>query len=95
MCLLTDKNRFYKNTSCIHIDKNSKISGIIYSDQSIELKGTVNGRIFTDNFVHTTASSAYKNILIDAEISIKNYNKYFIEPIVFEESNMEILKWLN
>ncbi|MDD3685244.1 MAG: hypothetical protein PHE56_00620 [Bacteroidales bacterium] len=86
-----DKN----SPSLISLDKNSKLTGVVYSNDRVELKGIVKGRVFTDGIVLETASSAYKNVLMDAEISIKNYNQFFIEPAIFKDAKLGVLRWLN
>ncbi len=84
------------NTSSIQINKSSIINGLVYSNTSVELYGTVNGSIYTNQFIHKTKSTLYKNQLIDATINLYNLSDYYLYSSVLEKKgNFEIIKWLN
>ncbi len=81
--------------SVINIAEDAEISGIVYSNDMVELKGTVKGRVYTSKFILRTASSAYENLLMDAVITMESYNEYFVEPVIFKSQKFELLKWVN
>jgi hypothetical protein len=85
------------NKSKITIDKQSKIQGIIYSDNNVELLGTLLGSIYTYNFYYYKQPSEYINWLIDVNINRGKLDKWFLVPVGFKsKSRYEIIneKWL-
>lgn len=85
-----------KRHSKLKIENDALITGTLYSNDFTELSGEVKGSVYTDKFILSTGASVYENHLLDAKISSQNMNKYFVNPIVFNnESNYEIIKWVN
>ena len=83
-------------TSSVIINKSATINGLIYSNASIELYGSVNGSVYANQFIHKTKSTQYKNQLIDARINLYNISDHYLYSSVLEKnSNFGIIKWLN
>ena len=68
------------------IDKGAVVSGFVYCNGETELKGTINGAIYTQSFYLKTASSAYQNHLLNAEI-LNQLPEEFIPIPLLEVSN--------
>lgn len=79
----------------LSIQKNAILNGLVYCNGETELKGEINGSLYTQSFYLKTASSGYQNHLLDAKIT-NNLPKEFIPISLLEESNkVKIIQWLN
>ncbi|WP_298759139.1 hypothetical protein [uncultured Psychroserpens sp.] len=77
----------------IIINPSVLIKGIIYCEQNLELRGTVIGSVYTNNFIIKEAGSIYQNHLYNAKISNEELEPQFVAvPIVYSKKN--IAKWL-
>jgi len=77
----------------VKIETNAVIKGTIYCEQNLELRGTVYGTVFTNNFIIKEKGSIYQNHLFNAKISSTELESEFVSfPI--EKSNKGIAKWL-
>lgn len=77
------------------ISEHAVVNGLVYCAGQTELKGKVNGSIYTQNFNLNTASSSYQNYLLNAEI-LNELPEYFIPAPLLEMSNqIKIIQWLN
>jgi len=79
--------------SNIYIGSNSIISGIVYSEQNVELYGNVNGSVVADRFITKYESSVYLNHLLNVKITAENISKYN-SGIPFSISEKSVSKWL-
>ncbi|WP_299334932.1 hypothetical protein [uncultured Psychroserpens sp.] len=77
----------------IKINPSTLIKGVIYCQQNLELRGTVDGSVFTNNFIIKEAGSIYQNHLYNAKISNDALDSRFI-TLPFENSKKDIAKWL-
>ena len=77
----------------IKIYPSAIIKGSIYCEQNLELRGTVYGTVYTDNFIIKEAGSTYQNHLFNAIINSKKLEPEYI-GLPFEESSKGIAKWL-
>jgi hypothetical protein len=85
------------NKSKITIDKQSKVQGIIYSDNNVELSGKLYGSIYTYNFYYYSQPGEYINWLVDVNINREKLDAWFLLPEGFKsKNNYEIIseKWL-
>jgi cytoskeletal protein CcmA (bactofilin family) len=55
----------------ITISPNAIVTGEIYCEQNLELRGTVYGSVYTDNFIIKESGSIYQNHLFNAKINSK------------------------
>lgn len=86
------------NTSRITIDKNSRIQGLVYCENDLELLGTVDGIVYTYNLYYYKEPTEYKNWLVGLKIDRSTLDENFLLPIGFTEtSNLKILKetWIH
>ena len=77
----------------IKINTNALIKGSIYCEQNLELRGTVFGTVFTNNFIIKEANSIYQNHLFNARISSADLESEFVNLLI-EQSDKGIAKWL-
>lgn len=79
----------------IDISKESQIVGLVYCQGKTQLKGTVNGSLYTQKFYLETASSKYENHLLDAQI-LDDLPENFVYASLFQSTNpLTQLQWLD
>lgn len=81
----------YKSQVFIHEDVT--ITGEVYCNQNLELLGTVQGSVFTSNFIANQSGSSYQNHVYNASMSIDGLSQEYV-GLTFENSNKGVLKWL-
>lgn len=91
--LMTNTSGLSSNRTKIKIDSDSKVQGLVYSENNLELYGEVLGTVFTYNFWYYKEPTEYINWLINVKINRVELNKWFLLPIaVTSENNYQILK---
>lgn len=79
----------------IDVAKESQVDGLVYCQGKTQLKGTVNGSLYTQKFYLETPSSKYENHLLDAQI-LDDLPQGFIYISLFETNNpLTQLQWLD
>jgi len=77
----------------IKLSANAIIEGVIYCKQNLELRGTVYGSVYTNNFIIKEGGSVYQNHLYNAHIDNSQLKPEFV-GIGIENSKKGIAKWL-
>ena len=77
----------------IKIWPNATIKGTVYCMRNLELRGTVIGTVYTNNFIIKESGSVYKNHVFNAKINSKELASKFVS-IALENSKKGIAKWL-
>tara|TARA_R110002051_G_scaffold178356_1_gene248259 strand:- start:111075 stop:112334 length:1260 start_codon:yes stop_codon:yes gene_type:complete len=77
----------------IKIWPNAVIKGIIYCEQNLELRGSVIGTVYTNNFVIKESGSMYQNHVFNARINCLELESQFVS-VALENSKKGIAKWL-
>jgi hypothetical protein len=78
----------------IRIGKDAQVNGTVYCPGFTELRGRVNGSVYTDAFI-LTASGIYENHLLDAEINSSSLPASFAGPFLFAgKKEKKVVKWL-
>lgn len=91
--LMTNTSGLSSNRTKIKIDSDSKVQGLIYSENNLELYGEVFGTVFTYNFWYYKEPTEYINWLVNLMVNREELDKWFLLPItIATESNYEILK---
>lgn len=91
--LMTNTSGLSSNRTKIRIDKKSKVQGLIYSENNVELYGEVFGTVFTFNFWYYKEPTEYINWLINVNVNREKLNKWFLLPAVFQNiCEYQILK---
>lgn len=75
------------------INENVIINGEVYCNNNVELKGTVNGAIYTSGFVARHSGSVYYNHIYNGVINVNALPREYV-GLVFESSNKSVAKWL-
>lgn len=85
-----------RNRSILTINPESKITGQVYCNDAVNLRGTIEGNLICSRFVLRTQSSIYENHLLDATIDLSALSKDFVGNSFFSElGNKKIIQWLN
>lgn len=77
----------------VKIMPNAVIKGTIFCEQNLELRGTVYGTVYNNNFIIKEAGSIYQNHLYNAKINSSELESEFVS-IPMEQSKRGIAKWL-
>ncbi|MBL1214647.1 MAG: hypothetical protein HND52_14935 [Ignavibacteriae bacterium] len=86
------------NKSKISVDKKSLVHGMIYSENNLELHGTLNGTAYTYNTYYYKKPTEYLNWLVNISIDRSKLDKNFLLPLGFKQNiKMKILgaEWLH
>jgi len=77
----------------VSIDKNSSITGEVYCNQNIELKGEIIGSVFTKGFIANQFGSIYQNHIYNGKIVNTNFPEEY-SGLNIENSTKNVAKWL-
>ncbi len=84
--------------SSINIAKNAIVRGLVYTDQFVDIKGSIVGSITCNKFILRTISSVYDNYVLNAKIDYYDLPKYFINAGIFStksKNEQAIVKYVN
>lgn len=91
--LMTKTAGLSNNKNKIYIDKQSKIQGLVYCENNLELAGEVSGTVYTYNFWHYKEPTEYINWLVNAKINHNELDEWYLLPVVFTDiGTYKILK---
>lgn len=91
--LMTSSSGLSSNKTKIKIDDKSKIQGVIYSENNLELLGEVHGSVYSYNFWFYKEPTEYINWLVNINVNRKDMSNWFLLPVALSESNrLEVLK---
>lgn len=77
------------------LNAGSTITGRIYCDGKLEIKGAVNGTVYTSSFILRTLGSTYANHLLDAVINFNVLPEYYSGSLMNENiERYKTVKWL-
>ena len=77
----------------IKIEENARVTGEVYCDQNIELKGQVTGSVYTMGFIANQNGSVYQNHIYNGKIINDNLPKQY-SGFLFEGEPKQVVKWL-
>jgi len=80
--------------SQIELKKNTTVFGELYCNQNIDLKGTVFGTVYTNNFITKQSHSIYQNHIYNGRIIIDQLSPKYV-GIRLLNYKKSIVKWLN
>lgn len=91
--LYYNKNKESDYTTQVVLDEGAKVVGEVYCNKNFELAGSVDGFVYTDNFIANQAGGIYINYIYNGQISAKaipeQYNGLFVET-----DQIKVVKWL-
>lgn len=94
--ILVSTSPDFRNPVQLLIQEESRIIGTVYNVGDTQLKGSINGSLFTKRFFLKTKSSTYTNHLLDAEIDNSILPDYYINSAILKGDQLKstILEWL-
>lgn len=92
--LLSEKPNFRKLPQ-LTIQPKSEIDGLVYCQGRTQLKGTVNGFLYTDRFYLKTAASSYENHILDGKIIDQLPDDFTPVNLLSDITKLERIEWLN
>lgn len=79
----------------ISIDKNTQITGNVYVNGKLDIKGKIYGSSYCNRFYLKTNSGIYENHLLNAELDATKLPKHYLGASFLKEGNKkEVLLWL-
>jgi hypothetical protein len=75
------------------LDENATIIGEVYCNQNFELKGTVLGSVYANNFITNQFGSVYQNYIYNGRILANDLPKEYV-GLSFNNTKKGIVKWL-
>lgn len=77
----------------VELKDKASLFGEIYCNKNLELKGTVFGSVFTNNFIAKQSGSIYQNHIYNGSIIASELPQEYV-GLLFENSKKGIAKWL-
>lgn len=77
----------------IKMEENAHVTGEVYCNQNIELKGQVTGSVYTMGFIANQNGSVYQNHIYNGKIINDNLPKQY-SGFLFEGLPKQVVKWL-
>lgn len=77
----------------LKIDNGSQIEGEVYCSQNFELQGSVNGIVYTNNFLVKHNGTTYQNHLLNGRINIQKRSKQYVS-LFNKNGSKGIIKWM-
>ncbi len=80
----------------LFIGEGAEITGLLYSESTVDLKGDIAGTIICDNIQYSTEQNLYLSSLYNVRIDNNALPEYFVLNDLYQNnSNKYIMKWLN
>lgn len=77
----------------ITLEKNANVTGEVFCNGNFELKGSINGSVYTKGFIANEFGSVYQNHIYNGEILTKDFpNQY--SGLFLEDYKKSVVKWL-
>ncbi len=95
--IFTNQSEFASDLqqTLITIEKEALLTGQLYADGFVDIKGEVRGTIWCNKFLLKTNSSVYENHLLDAIIDRSKLSAYYVgSGIIASGKTKKIIKWL-
>jgi cytoskeletal protein CcmA (bactofilin family) len=92
VCYLKSKEEESFKTQLV-LEEKATIKGEIYCQGNLELKGTVCGSVFTEQFIVNRAGSIFINHIYNGQIIEDNFPEKYC-GILFENKEKRIAKWM-
>ena len=90
-----DPTQEFNKQTIITIDKDALVNGLVYTNGSLDLRGSVIGSVICSGFILNTPSSVYENHLLNASIDRTRLSKYFVTANLLKQTtNKKTVKWL-
>ncbi len=93
VCFISDRVS-HRNQAQIVIEDHSTVVGEVYCEQNLEIKGRVEGMVYTRGFTARQFGSVYQNHIFNGEIIGDILPKQY-SGLQFENSPLSVVEWLN
>ncbi len=88
----TEEKRPVFNPNIV-LESKTKIEGEVYCQGNVELRGSVYGSLYANNFIAMRAGGIYQNHILDGEILSNSLSEKYV-GLTFKGSKKEVMKWL-
>ncbi|WP_420571657.1 hypothetical protein [Kordia sp.] len=92
VCYLQD-NTTVRFEPQVLLKESTKIEGLVYCEQQLELLGSVYGSLYTSGFITKQSGSVYQNHMYNGVISSSELMDEYV-GFPFENLNYKVVKWL-
>ena len=80
----------------VKIKENVLLSGQLFVDGQLELRGSVNGNVSCESFLLETSSSLYSNYLLNATIDRSLLSEHYVSGMIFsKQMESEVVRWVD
>ncbi len=91
--LLSSVTGLSANKSKIKLDESSKLQGLVYSENNVDLEGKISGIVYTYSFWYYKEPTEYINWLVNFNVDRHTLDTNFLLPVGFKNSSsLKILK---
>ena len=91
---LIDQYPNYRKRSRLGIETECRVTGQVYAQGEVVLKGTIDGCLYCESFVLETSSSKYQNHLYNATISKYALPENYLSSNMLKTGTKKIIQWL-
>lgn len=91
--LYYNKNKESDYTTQVTVKEGAKVTGEVYCNKNFELGGSVDGFVYTSNFIANQAGGIYMNHLYNGQINAKAISEHY-KGMFVETDKVTIAKWL-
>jgi hypothetical protein len=92
---LFSRNENFRFPVQLNISSGAAIDGFVYCKGETQLRGTVNGHLYTEKFYLETKSSGYENHLLDATIQNRLPADFVYIGLLNNDEKLSRIEWLN
>jgi hypothetical protein len=92
---LISKSPNFRLLPALSIATSAEVDGLVYCEGKTQLKGIIKGSLFTEKLFLKTASSAYENHLLDAQILDQLPERFIAANLLEETTLLKRIAWLN
>jgi hypothetical protein len=78
----------------VTIGKDDTISGQVYTNGEVDIRGIVYGNITCSHFITKSSKGVYEDYLVDVTIDMDNRSKYFLNSVLVKSTAKSIVKWV-
>jgi cytoskeletal protein CcmA (bactofilin family) len=91
---LWSKHPNFRMLPALSISSEAEIDGLVYCAGKTQLRGTINGSLYTNKLFLKTASSAYENHLLDGQLLNQLPDSFVSANLLSENSQLKKIAWL-
>ena len=93
--MVIDDNTTMQYTPSVKIETSAKVIGEVYCTKNVELKGSVDGTVYTDGFIALENGSVYQNHIYNGIINSTQLSEKYVGLLLASRvDNKKVMKWL-